>query len=120
MDKKIIPVFRIFDYAKAIEFYIDWLGFRIDWEDREEGRPIYMQVTLRDYITLHLTEHHGDCCPGAKAFVLFDQIKDFHALLLAKNYKYNRPGIEEAAWNATIMTVIDPFGNQLLFNEYRT
>jgi hypothetical protein len=24
---KVIPVLRIFDYKKAIEFYIDWLGF---------------------------------------------------------------------------------------------
>jgi len=26
--EKVIPVLRIFDYNKAIEFYIDWLGFK--------------------------------------------------------------------------------------------
>lgn len=60
---------RIFDYAKAIEFYIDWLGFKIDWEDKPEHRPVYLQVS-KDDISLHLTEHHDDCCPGSKVFIM--------------------------------------------------
>ena len=27
--EKTIPVIRIFDYKKAVEFYVDWLGFEI-------------------------------------------------------------------------------------------
>nr|WP_317168533.1 glyoxalase superfamily protein [Chryseobacterium sp. LAM-KRS1] len=27
--EQVIPVLRIFDYNKTIEFYIDWLGFEI-------------------------------------------------------------------------------------------
>lgn len=27
-----IPILRIFDLAKAKEFYVDFLAFRIDWE----------------------------------------------------------------------------------------
>lgn len=39
-----IPILRIFDEAKAKEFYFDFLGFRLDWEHRfEEGLPLYMQ-----------------------------------------------------------------------------
>ena len=26
-----IPIFRILDYKKAIQFYVDLLGFNIDW-----------------------------------------------------------------------------------------
>lgn len=29
-----IPMFRIFDVAKAKEFYCDFLGFTADWEHR--------------------------------------------------------------------------------------
>jgi Glyoxalase superfamily protein len=29
-----IPILRIFDVGKAREFYIDFLGFQIDWEHR--------------------------------------------------------------------------------------
>ena len=57
---KVIPVLRIFDLAKAKEFYLDWLGFTIDWEHRfTKNFPLYMQISLED-IVLHLTEHYGD------------------------------------------------------------
>ena len=26
-----IPILRSFDEAKAREFYVDWLGFAVDW-----------------------------------------------------------------------------------------
>jgi len=113
----VIPIFRIFDEAKAREFYIDWLGFQIDWEHRfDAGAPLYMQVSRGD-IKLHLSEHHGDACPGSKAFIDFENLEEYHRELTAKNYKYNRPSLEIAPWNARTVTVIDPFHNQLLFSE---
>jgi hypothetical protein len=45
-------------------------------------------------------------------------IEDFHRELLAKNYKYNRPGLELTEWNSKCVSVIDPFGNRIRFNEY--
>ena len=39
------PILRIFDEAKAREFYVGYLGFRIDWEHRfAPGMPLYLQV----------------------------------------------------------------------------
>jgi Glyoxalase superfamily protein len=112
-----IPIFRIFDEGKAREFYVGFLGFAIDWEHRfEPETPLYMQVS-RAGCTLHLSEHVGDACPGSTAFVRMTGIDAFHAELIAKNYKYYRPGIEIAPWNAKCMEVIDPFGNRLRFNE---
>ncbi|HMT30094.1 MAG TPA: glyoxalase superfamily protein, partial [Bacteroidia bacterium] len=32
---KVKPIFRIFEYKKAIEFYVDFLGFKIDWENKQ-------------------------------------------------------------------------------------
>ncbi len=41
-----IPIFRIFDEAKAREFYVGFLGFAVDWEHRfEPDMPLYMQVS---------------------------------------------------------------------------
>jgi hypothetical protein len=117
MSCKVIPVLRIFDYAKAKEFYIDWLEFKIDWEHRfEENSPLYIQIS-REHITLHLSEHHGDANPGAKVFIEFSNIADYHHLLTNKNYKFNKPGLEKSHWDTICMEVIDPFGNKLLFNE---
>ena len=59
-----VPILRSFDEAKAREFYVDWLGFTVDWEHRfEPGTPLYMQVS-RDGIVLHISEHHGDGSRG--------------------------------------------------------
>lgn len=113
------PILRIFDYPKTIEFYINWLGFQIDWEHKPEATPVYLQVSLRDVI-LHLSEHHGDCSPGARIFIEgFEDLTGYHQTLLDKNYKYNRPGLERPFYDpsALEMTVTDPFGNRLTFVE---
>ncbi len=58
-------LFTFFDYDKAKVFYIDWLGFTIDWENKPLNSPIYLQISL-DGIVIHLTEHHDDFSPGAR------------------------------------------------------
>ncbi|WP_210516651.1 glyoxalase superfamily protein [Hymenobacter terricola] len=115
------PILRIFDYDKALEFYVAWLGFRIEWEHRPEGSPAYLQIALGD-VTLHLSEHHGDCTPGARVFIDdFQRLTAFHQRLLAKNYKYNKPGLYAPFYDPTALeiTVHDPFGNRLTFVERR-
>lgn len=40
------PIIRIFDEGKAREFYVDFLGFQLDWEHRfGDNFPLYMQVS---------------------------------------------------------------------------
>lgn len=75
-----------------------------------------MQVSRGDLI-LHISEHHGDGSPGAAVFVETTGLKDFHAEIAAKNYKFLRPDIEDAPWNAWCMQVTDPFGNKIRFSE---
>ena len=112
-----IPLLRIFSVAKAREFYLDYLGFKVEWEHRFEPElPLYMQVA-RDGLILHLTEHHGDCTPGSKVFVQMTGVADLHAELAAKNYNYLRPGLARAPWGATTLELTDPFMNRLLFSE---
>ena len=112
-----IPILRIFDEAKAREFYVDFMGFHVDWEHRfEPDLPLYMQVS-RAGLVLHLSEHVGDACPGSTVFVQITGIDELHAEFIAKKYKYLRPGIEVAPWNARCMEVIDPFGNRIRFSE---
>jgi len=112
-----IPILRIFSVDKAKEFYVDFLGFKIDWEHRfGDDFPIYCQVS-RLGLRLHLSEHHGDASPGSTVFIWMRGIADYHRELLAKNYRYYRPGLEEAPWNAKTMQVGDPFGNRLRFSE---
>jgi catechol 2,3-dioxygenase-like lactoylglutathione lyase family enzyme len=112
-----IPILRIFDVAKAKEFYLDYLGFRADWEHRfEPGLPLYMQIS-RGGCVLHLSEHHGDATPGATVFLRVTGLQAFHDELGQKDYRYQRPGIEAAPWNAKLIELTDPFGNRLRMNE---
>ena len=117
-DTKTIPMLRIFDKAKAIEFYVNWLGFSVDWEHTftESRPPVYMQVS-RSGIVIHLTEHHGDCTPGGKVYIECKGLRDYHRKLIDKKYPYNAPGLETAPWKSLCMEVVDPFGNKLLFSE---
>jgi extradiol dioxygenase family protein len=118
--KKVIPVLRIFDLKKTKEFYMDWLGFKVEWEHtRGENAPVYMEISLNS-IVLHLSEHHGECSPGAKVFIWCTGLKEFHQSITAKKYKYMKPGLEKAEWSKgkdITMGVIDPFGNHLVFAE---
>ncbi len=110
------PVLRIFDEAKAKEYYIDFLGFRLDWEHRfGENYPLYCQISRGDLV-LHLSEHHGDSSPGSVVFVRVKGLQKFHEELLNKNYKHAKPRIIEQPWGAE-MRITDPFNNSLRFCE---
>jgi hypothetical protein len=117
------PIIRIFDTAKAKEFYLDFLGFERDWDDGAEWEnaarehPLYSSVS-RAGQHLHLTEHHGDASPGGNAFITMTGVRAFHAELIGKKYRYNTPGLETVDWGLMV-TVSDPFGNKLRFCEYK-
>lgn len=114
-----IPIIRSFDSGRARDFYIDYLGFRVDWEHRHADHlPLYQQIS-RSGCLLHVSEHHGDATPGARCFIPMQQLKAFHAELLAKDYPNLNPGIETVSWGLQI-TLTDPFGNRLTFCEQLT
>jgi hypothetical protein len=111
-----IPIFRIFDEEKARGFYEGFLDCTIDWEHRfHPGAPLYAQVS-RGGLKLHLSEHSGDASPGATAICYMKGVEAFQKGLIAKNYKYNRPGLERQDWGLEC-EVIDPFGNRIRFSE---
>jgi uncharacterized glyoxalase superfamily protein PhnB len=113
----VIPILRIFDEAKAREFYVDYLGFGIDWEHRfEPDSPLYMQAS-KNACVLHLSEHHGDATPGSAVRVHTDELDAFHQSLIAKKYKHYNPSIEDMPWGTRDMSVQDPFGNRLTFTS---
>ena len=114
------PILRIFDEQKAREFYCEFLGFAIDWEHRfEPDTPLYMQISKNGCI-LHLSEHHGDSCPGTALRIQTDELDNFHQQLKEKKYKNARPGVNETPWGSRDMPIHDPFGNRLIFTDMIT
>ena len=109
-----IPIIRIFSEEKAKEFYLDFLGFNLDWEHRfEDNFPLYAQLT-RSGLTLHLSKHHGDAMPGSNIYVRMEEIDALHQELTAKNFAYAKPAIQDLPWGR-VMEVADPFGNRIRF-----
>lgn len=112
-----IPIFRMFDEEKAKEFYVGFLGFSKDWEHRfGEDFPLYMQVS-KDGCVIHLSGHHGDCCPGGAVRVDTKGVKEFCEVLREKGYKHAKPGYGKTERQTIEMSIIDPFGNKLTFVE---
>lgn len=111
------PILRSFDEIKAKEFYLEFLEFNLDWEHRfEDDLPLYMQVS-KDGCVLHISEHHGDCSPGAAVRIQVTNLEQYHDLLLGKKYKHARPEIQEMPWGSKDMSIADPFGNRLIFTS---
>jgi len=114
---QVIPVLRIFSVEKAREFYLDYLGFQVDFEHRfDERAPLFMQVS-RDGLVLRLSEHYGDGSPGAAVTVHVQGVRELHAELTAKDYGYLRPGLEKTFYGALQLRLLDPFGNRLMLDE---
>ena len=115
--RRVVPTFRIFSLEKAREFYLDFLGFKVDWEHRfEPDAPVYMQVS-RGGLAFHLSEHHGDGTPGSTAYVYTTGVEDLHRELIGKKYRHNRPGLQKQDWGMLEMQVVDPFNNRITFGE---
>jgi uncharacterized glyoxalase superfamily protein PhnB len=115
--KSTTPIFRIFNEEKAKEFYLTFLEFALDWEHRfEDDLPLYMQISYGNCI-IHLSEHHGDCCPGGAIRIEVENLELLHSNLISKKYKYARPGIETTPWNSREVCIGDPFGNRIVFFE---
>jgi uncharacterized glyoxalase superfamily protein PhnB len=120
-----IPVLRIFSVDKALQFYVEFLGFSLDFGGpvEGEGTPFYGQIT-RCGTSVHLTEHQYDPSPGATILVWMSGLDALYAELDRRRREVPvwgpavwTPEIEEAPWGARVLTVGDPFGNHLRFNE---
>ena len=107
------PILRMFDERMTREFYVDFLGFKIDWEHRVENGPLYMQVSHGDCM-MQLSGHFGDGCPGSAVSIPIDDIESYQQGLLAKKYKHARPGAAELTpWGSLELTLTDPSGNRI-------
>ena len=107
---------RSFDAGLAQAFYVEYLGFQLDWEHRfEPVLPPYMQIS-RAAKVLQVSQHHGDAPPGGCVFVWMTGLVAFHEASLAKDCTALRPGNAHKDWGQE-MVLTDPFMNHLRFCE---
>ena len=110
-----VPILRSFNEAATRDFYIGFLGSDLTFEHRfEPNTPLYMGVRFGD-CELHLSEHYGDAVPGAGLRIEVADVGAYRDELIAKNYRYARPGLERQDWGWDEMIIRDPNGNRLVF-----
>jgi len=112
-----VPVLRVMSVETALPFYVDYLGFHLDWEHRfEPGLPLYVQVS-RSKGVLHLSEHHGDGSPNGVVWFPVADVVGLHRELLDRPNAPVRPGLDADAPGGPTFAVIDPYGNVLRFAQ---
>src|ERR1700692_2323946 len=115
--ERTVPIFRIYSLEKAREFYLDFLGCKVDWEHRfEPDAPVFMRVS-RGELAIPLSEHFGDGTPGSVVYVYTSGVRELHRELNDKKYRHMRPGLQHQEWGMTEVTVTDPFNNRITFGE---
>jgi catechol 2,3-dioxygenase-like lactoylglutathione lyase family enzyme len=111
-EQRVMPTLRMTDYARSKQFYVDALGFQVDWEHRfEPGFPVFAQVS-RDGMAFFLTEHTGDCSVGGLVHLYVPDVDQWFDEFQRKGVRVQEPP-NEGLPGLRSMTLLDPDGNKL-------
>lgn len=114
MQQTVIPQLRTTDAARSLKFYVDGLGFVVDWEHWfEPGFPLFVQIT-RAGQTIFLTEHEGDCQVGGAVYFV---VPDADVCLAEFTQRAITPteAAADTPWGTREFVLTDPDGNRLRF-----
>ncbi|HMO35564.1 MAG TPA: VOC family protein [Gemmatales bacterium] len=110
----VIPQLRITQAQKTLPFYVDLLGFVMDWKHQfEPGFPLFVQLS-RGEQTIFLTEHTGDCQPGGAVYFCVPDAVKLYAEMVNRGVVAEKP-VERTPWGTLEFSVLDPDGNRLRF-----
>ena len=114
-NQRVIPTLRITNYELSKAYYLNGLGFTLDWEHRFEPHfPVFMSI-VRDNMQIYLSEHTGDCQVGGLVHFLIPDVNAWYLEFKSQNVNVSEaPNSDLGFLN---MTVTDPDGNQLRFME---
>jgi uncharacterized glyoxalase superfamily protein PhnB len=115
----VIPQLRITSAGVSLPFYLQGLGFAIDWQHQfEPGFPLFLQLT-RAGQTIFLTEHTGDCQVGGAAYFIVPDVDDCYQDFTARGLVAVAPP-EDTSWGSREIVITDPDGNRLRFATHET
>jgi catechol 2,3-dioxygenase-like lactoylglutathione lyase family enzyme len=118
MSQTVIPQLRSTDAVRSLAFYVNQLGFSIDWQHQfEPGFPLFFQLT-REGQTLFLTEHTGDCEVGGAVYFRVPDAQACHAAFAAQGVTATQSP-QATPWGTIEFLLTDPDGNRLRFASER-
>jgi catechol 2,3-dioxygenase-like lactoylglutathione lyase family enzyme len=116
MLKLAIPLLRVSSATAAEDFYCNRLGFRKEFEHRNDDskpEPRYLGLT-RDRVWLHVSSFSGDGVPGAVANFMVEDVDLLHMQLVAKGVPIDTGPVNQS-WGTRELYVRDWDGNSLRF-----
>lgn len=115
MTQTVFPMLRMTAADRSVPFYVQGLGFTVDWEHRHEpGFPVFMQIT-REGQSIFLTEHADDCQIGGAVYFNVPDVDACHRAFVASDLV--RAGVpQDTPWKTRELLVVDPDGNRLTFS----
>lgn len=113
MSQRVFPTLRITDEARALLFYVDGLGFALDWEHRFGPEyPVFMQIS-KEGLAIRLSSHEGDCAVGGHAHIEVADVNAWYAAAREHGVTTDRAPADQP-WGLRDVRFRDPDGNQLV------
>jgi catechol 2,3-dioxygenase-like lactoylglutathione lyase family enzyme len=104
VDEAVVPVLRVADAGRAVQWY-ERLGFQKEWEHQfEPGFPWFVSVARGD-VRIYLSEHTGDAQPNG---LIHLYVRDIDAV----SAEFGIP-VDEEGLAGRECDVEDPDGNRL-------
>jgi uncharacterized glyoxalase superfamily protein PhnB len=114
MTQTVIPQLRITSVAVSLPFYVDKLGFVVDWQHQfEPGYPLFVQAT-REGQTIFLTEHAGDCQVGGAVYFVVSDADTCFLEFSSRGVQVTK-ALSDTPWGTREFVLTDPDGNRLRF-----
>lgn len=114
MTQTVTPVLRVTSASASFPFYVQGLGFTVDWEYRHEPNfPVFAQLTREDQ-SIFLTEHADDCQIGGAIYFAVPDVDECHQAFQAAGVVHT-DSPQDTAWKTREVSVTDPDGNRLTF-----
>jgi uncharacterized glyoxalase superfamily protein PhnB len=107
----VYPVVPIREYGKAKDYYVNQLGFKIDWEIKDGDLPVFLQVT-RDGQSLYLTQNPKDGEPPVSVYLYVPDVDAWCGVTQKLGMDAEEPP-DEQPWGNREARYRDPFGNWL-------
>ena len=117
--QSVIPQLRMTNAERTQAFYLEQLGFNVDWQHQfEPGLPLFLQIS-RAGQTIFLTGHAGDCQPGGAVYFWVPDADACYTAFTSKGVQPTK-AIEDMPWGVREFLLTDPDGNHLRFGTHLT
>ena len=111
--QRVVPALRVRDYARSLRFWIDTLGFEIDWEWRSEpDSPVFAQISKAG-LSLYLTGQAGDAEPGTRVYLYVSDVDAWNDDVRAAGLEVDAEPANQP-WGNREMRLRDPDGNHIV------